>query len=89
MFGISQCLHPLKDVAGQVNLLYIGRETEACRCSSVLMKPNRDYVAEGKQRDGERVRHSKFALKWSFSILCNDRALYHCCWFGAFALKQF
>lgn len=55
MFGISQCLHPLKDVAGLVDLLYIGGETEARRCSSMLIKPNRDYVAEGKQRVGEGV----------------------------------
>lgn len=55
MFGISQCLHPLKDAAGLVDLLYIGGETEARRCSSMLIKSNRDYVAEGKQRVGEGV----------------------------------
>lgn len=36
MFIISQCLHPPREAGRSVNLLCIGRETEAQRCSAVL-----------------------------------------------------
>lgn len=36
LLDISHCLHPLKDEAGLVNLIFIGGETEAYGCPSVV-----------------------------------------------------